>query len=82
MVRSVVQQFTFFCLLTVGCLCLSLPQANAAKAIYRGVATNQWSGGCADIQALSRMSWYYNWGLTVSWLFLISRDILSKGQHN
>lgn len=35
----------------------------AAKPIYRGVATNAWSGGCSDINALSRMSWYYNWGL-------------------
>ncbi len=35
----------------------------AAKPIYRGVATNAWSGGCSDISALSRMSWYYNWGL-------------------
>lgn len=33
------------------------------KAIYRGVATDEWAGGCADIAALSRMSWYYNWGL-------------------
>jgi hypothetical protein len=34
-----------------------------AKEIYRGVATDTWSGGCADIKALSRMSWYYGWSL-------------------
>jgi hypothetical protein len=44
-------------------LIASLASSANAKAIYRGVATNAWTGGCADIQALSRMSWYYNWGL-------------------
>jgi hypothetical protein len=42
---------------------LLAPTAVAAKSIYRGVATNAWSGGCADINALSNTSWYYNWGL-------------------
>jgi hypothetical protein len=28
------------------------------KAVYRGVATNEWSGGCADLVALSNISWY------------------------
>jgi hypothetical protein len=45
-------------------LCLA-SLVSGDKPIYRGVATDAWSGGCADINALSRMSWYYNWGLTV-----------------
>lgn len=43
----------FFCIATV-----------SSKLIYRGVATEAWSGGCEDLNLLSRMSWYYNWGLT------------------
>jgi hypothetical protein len=49
-------------LLLVAALAVVAFQADA-KGIYRGVGTNAWSGGCADINALSRMSWYYNWGL-------------------
>jgi len=52
--------FLLFWLLFHG-LCLS-PTLISGKAIYRGVATNAWAGGCNDITALSRMSWYYNWG--------------------
>jgi hypothetical protein len=43
-------------LLLVAALAVVAFQADA-KGIYRGVGTNAWSGGCADINALSRMSW-------------------------
>ena len=52
---------SLLCLLALFAACAT--PATQAKAIYRGVATNAWTGGCADIQALSHMSWYYNWGL-------------------
>ena len=52
-----------------------------AKGIYRGVATNAWAGGCEDIKALSRMSWYYGWALEVLYATLPPRK-RSKPQPN
>jgi len=43
---------------------LLLPVAHGVFA-KRGVATNEWSGGCADILALSNIFWYYDWSPTV-----------------
>ncbi len=57
------------------------PAAHAAKGIYRGVATNAWAGGCEDIKALSRMSWYYGWALEVLYATLPPRE-RSKPQPN
>ena len=57
------------------------PGAHAAKGIYRGVATNAWAGGCEDIKALSRMSWYYGWALEVLYATLPPRE-RSKPQPN
>jgi len=42
---------------------LLLPVAHGVFA-KRGVATNEWSGGCADILALSNIFWYYDWSPT------------------
>jgi hypothetical protein len=65
-----------FCLVAV---IIALSQGVAAKGIYRGVATDSWAGGCNDLTALSRMSWYYNWGLTVrSRRLLRSRTLLTS----
>lgn len=42
-------------------LALLLAASGDAKPIYRGVATDVWSGGCADLAAATNVSWWYNW---------------------
>jgi len=46
------QQLLPLVVLVLVCGCVSF--SSAAKPIYRGVATNAWSGGCADL-AVSRI---------------------------